>query len=429
MKCCSACFDKTLFYESPAHGGWGVIRTAALVPELYMLFVAPFACGRHGALGALLNGIKNKVSYLYLEEKDIVSGDYEAKIPQALDELFEFLPKRPRVVMIFVSCLDDMLGTDHEALNEKLSKKYPDVIFRTGHMNPIQTDTTVPPLVGLMNTMYSLLAEGIQSQKRISDLQQVSFIGNNCPIDKNSEVYRLFSENGIRIRQIKECSDFDDFCNFRNSCLNVVVNPVAKYAATNMQKVLGIPFLLSYVTYNPDEIRTAYKQLQDTLCTLGKTVTFDVEADYERAVALLRQTAELLDGKPVAIDFQASKKSITLTKTLLEYGFTVRLLAIDGVPSFEKESFAWLQEHYPQLEVVSPVHHDSPKFEYYSYSDCLCIGFNSGYMTNSTHVVSIMDDEANYGFGGVIRLMDMVQTAYYHSVDVAELIKEAKIVV
>lgn len=46
----------TLHYSSPAHGGWGVVRTVMLVPESYRLFVCPFACGRHGAIGVAYQG-------------------------------------------------------------------------------------------------------------------------------------------------------------------------------------------------------------------------------------------------------------------------------------------------------------------------------------------------------------------------------------
>lgn len=51
--CGNACFEKTLHYTSPGHGGWGIIRVAALIPESYLLFICPSACFRHGALGAI----------------------------------------------------------------------------------------------------------------------------------------------------------------------------------------------------------------------------------------------------------------------------------------------------------------------------------------------------------------------------------------
>ena len=63
-----------LEYTCPSHGGWGMVRTGMLVPESHQLFICPSACGRHGALGAVKQGFKKRLSYLYLEESDIVSG-------------------------------------------------------------------------------------------------------------------------------------------------------------------------------------------------------------------------------------------------------------------------------------------------------------------------------------------------------------------
>ena len=158
-------------------------------------------------------------------------------------------------------------------------------------------------------------------------------------------------------------------------------------------------------------------------------VSFDIERDYENAKASLRETAAFLDGTPVAIDFQAVKQPCALAKTLISYGFTVKLLAVDKILPFEKESFEWLKTNAPHLEIASPLHHDSPKFAYRSYSDCLCIGFDCGYMTGSEKVVNIMDDEGNFGFSGVVRLMEMMRSANARRADVAEMIREAKLII
>ena len=206
MSCCCD-FTSTLHYVSPAHGGWGVIRIAALVPESHQLFVSPFACGRHGALGGAINGIKDRVSYVYIDEGDIVSGGYEELIPKAVDELFEFLGKRPKVLLLFVSCLDDLLGTDHEALNRVLSEKYPDVKFRSCHMNPIKMDTKFPPGVTLQNNMYSLL-ERSETKDRA-----VNLIGNNMPLDRGCELFEIMADNGFEIRHITDFDKFDDYYN------------------------------------------------------------------------------------------------------------------------------------------------------------------------------------------------------------------------
>ena len=120
MSCCQHnLFEESLYYSSPAHGGWGVLKMGQLVPESYQLFVSPAACGRHGALAARMEDRKSRVSYLFLSEDDIVSGGYEDSIIKSAQKLLAHLKRRgkmPKVLMIFVSCIDDLLGTDHDAL-------------------------------------------------------------------------------------------------------------------------------------------------------------------------------------------------------------------------------------------------------------------------------------------------------------------------
>ena len=113
-----------------------------------------------GRLAPTCRGGNSGVSYLYLEEDDIVSGGYEELIADAAIELLEHLEhagKLPKVLMIFVSCIDDLLGTDHEAIVQTLSEKRPDVRFTFCHMNPISMDTNVPPPVNIQNKIYSTL--------------------------------------------------------------------------------------------------------------------------------------------------------------------------------------------------------------------------------------------------------------------------------
>lgn len=96
MNCCDAVFETSLHYASPAHGGWGVLKTGQLIPESYHLFVSPAACGRHGALAARLEGRNRTVSYYHLTEQSIVSGDYEKEIPAAVELLLGRLTNNSR---------------------------------------------------------------------------------------------------------------------------------------------------------------------------------------------------------------------------------------------------------------------------------------------------------------------------------------------
>lgn len=418
--CYRACpvFEKTLQYVSPAHGGWGVIRVAALIPESQMLFVCPFACGRHGALGGLMNGIKDKIHYLYIDESDIVSGDYEHLIPDGVTELFDFLEKRPKLLFIFVSCLDDLLGTDHESLNEELSQMYPDVHFVTAHMNPFKMDTKIPPAVGLQLSMYHLF------DKNLPKLNQINMIGNNAYVDEKCELFSLLKEAGYQIKHVGRCSSFEDYMSMQQSKLNLVLHPCAKMAAERMQELAGIPFQLSFNTYDPDEIETYYRSLEEKL---------DIEMSYfndakEKAIQAIKHAKEIVGDAPVVIDYQSVLKPFSLAKVLVEYGFNVKMIFCDGVAEFEKPKCEWLLEKVPDIQILSAVHPDSVKFEH-KMPDCLCIGFSGGYLTKSVHVVDLMEDEYLYGFWGVERLMEKIEFAYSNKTDVNKIIAGAKLVV
>ena len=68
-------------------------------------------------------GLKDRLFYLYVSQSDIVDG-YDPLIPEAVKNVLEALKKQPKVFFIFVSCLDDLIGTDHEALLEELGNSY-----------------------------------------------------------------------------------------------------------------------------------------------------------------------------------------------------------------------------------------------------------------------------------------------------------------
>ena len=80
------CKYEQLRYICPGNGGWGMVRIAMMIPESYELFVSPAACGRHGALGAVQHGIRDRLSYYFVEEKDIIEG-YDAAVIDAADLL------------------------------------------------------------------------------------------------------------------------------------------------------------------------------------------------------------------------------------------------------------------------------------------------------------------------------------------------------
>lgn len=415
---CSCKFGDTLHYVSPAHGGWGLVRIGALIPESHQLFVAPFACGRHGALGGTLNGIKDRISYLYIDESDIVSGGYEDLIPEAVDELLENLEKKPKVLLIFVTCLDDLLGTDHVQLNQKLSQLHPDVKFVTCHMNPISENMKFPPGISMQNNLYSLLEKSDAVEKA------VNFIGNHSAVNKDCEIYKILEGNEYKIRHITDFDKFEDYLCMSQSKLNITLSPVAKYATEQMEKNLGIDYLLAYNTYDLNEIKAFYKSLEEKL-----EIKIDTKQFEERAKKKINEARKLIGDYPIAMDYQAIKKPFTLAKALIEYGFKVSFIMVDGVKKIEKAAYEYIVENHRDITIVNAVHPELVKNEYRNDENYICIGFDCGYATGSSKAINVMLDEGWFGYYGVEKLMESMMEVYKKGTDVKEMIEEAHLII
>lgn len=412
------CFEQTLHYVSPSHGGWGVVRIAALVPESHHLFVCPFACGRHTALGGEMNGIKEQVSYLFIDEADIISGGYEQMIISGVDELFEGLDRIPKVLFIFTACLDDLLGTDHEPILAELSEKYPEVQFRHCKMNPISLDSKLPPGVTLQMNMYSLL------NKTDERRNTVNLIGINT-VSESGDLREVLAAKGYRLLHISDYKKFEDFREMSYSKLNILAGPAAKMAAIDMEKELDIPYIEGYVTYREQDIENFYSRLSEALGEdlLPLTVPY-----RDKAREKISEAKKVIGDYPLAVDYQAVLRPFTLALMLAENGFRVAMVASDGIPAFEKESYEKLIELVPDLLLVNPLHHDSVKFEL-TDRNYLCIGFDCGYITSSDKVANLMEDDFMYGYDGTCRLMDMLISAYHEKADVSEMIEKAGLII
>ena len=102
------------------------------------------------------HGFKDRVSYLAITREDIIAG-YDGLVEEAVAELLRRKKPTPRAIMIFVSCLDDLIGTDLDSLCLRLHAAHPETEFRPAHMNPITLDSKKPPMVTTQAAMYSFL--------------------------------------------------------------------------------------------------------------------------------------------------------------------------------------------------------------------------------------------------------------------------------
>ena len=415
-------FEKSLNYSSPAHGGWGVVKVGHLVPESYQLFISPAACGRHGALAAKIEGRKNRVSYLFLTEEEIVSGRYEDKLVRATGRLLEHLEKlqrTPKVIMLFVSCIDDLLGTDHEALIQVLSDNYPKVRFVFCHMNPTSTDTGVPPAVNIQNKNYSLL--DVAEEKD----QGVNLIGNLRPIRENSELRALLHEMNVpHIRHISDYESFEAYQEMAKSRLNMVVVPAGKYASEQMAKKHNIPYLMTLTSFRTEMISKMYESIAEAL----NAKCPDLTAYEAKCKEALVETKEALKDMPIIIDGEAIVRPFDLARALLEAGMNVKCIYEQKLLPSDKENFEWLKENHPEVEIMQPQNPKATVTEKYGEGH-LSIGYSAAYISGAEHVVNISGEHGLFGYQGLIDLMKMMKEASQQQVDLKKLLDDAVLVV
>ena len=417
--CVNNCFEKTLNYSSPGHGGWGIIRVAALIPESHQMFICPSACFRHGALGAVQHGYKNRTSYLYITPADIVVG-YDNLIIEGADELLE-KDKTIKVLFLFVPCMDDFIGTDIEAIAKEVEQKHPGIIVRACHMNPIAAETKRPPLVTTMHSMFSTIVTDDCATE-----DAVNLCGSFAPIEKECELFDFLGDYKIAVRQLADYQTYEEFCEMGRSKYNLIMRPAGKFAAEYMDKNYGTSSVQYMISYDIDEIHENYvewdKMLAEKHEKKEKTV-FDLEAVEKETKEVIADTVKKLNGLPVIVSDSAVIRPFALAGALMKYGFHVKEIIAQEVLPVDKEAYEYICENYPNVKITQPRHHKSA-VRNNEDTNVVTIGFEGAYLRQSDYVVDLSGDEGLYGYYGVRRLMEMLGKAIEEKADLKKMIEE-----
>ncbi len=423
-------YRDSLEYTAPSVGDWGLVHVLTLIPELHALFVAPAACGRHTALGALQQGIKDHVSYYYLSIDEIISG-YDRELVQAASDLLGILPKRPKALAVVVSCLDDLIGTDLDSLMVELKLMHPDVDFMAGHMNPITGDTDSPPLVTNQRQMFSLIRP-VEEKERDGG---VNLIGTFVPLLSGSELYEILESLGAScLRQLPLCNTYCEFQKMGCSCLNLVLSPTAVSAGISMQQRLSIPSLDLFVSYRLETIEYQYKKIKEAWETfvspladperfqlLQKEARKAAEEAIDKALSVIGQREIWISGGSVSRPFETAR-------ALIEYGFRVGAVIAQKQTPYELEAANWLQEHCPDMLYLQTQHVESSLGGSLN-PDILAIGFNAAYQAGCSRVVPILNDDGLYGYYGTQQMMVRMMDAAENPICLEHLIRSYGLII
>ena len=384
----------TLAFNSPGAEGFGVKRAGLAVPDSIMLIVAPGCCGRNTSLISSMREYDNRFFYLMMDETDIVTGRHLKKIPKAVAEICDCCEKKPSVVMICITCVDALLGTDMERICRKAEEKA-GLPVRPCYMYALTREGRKPPMVHVRQSLYSLL----EPKKKKGNV--VNLLGFFSPLMDDCELYGMLEKAGVKtIHEISRCKDYEEYQTMAEANFNLVLHPEARFAAEDFHENLKIPFIELRRLYQIDKITKQYQALGNVL-----GISFE---DREAEAAALEAVERLKSAKPdavFAIGECMNGDPFELALALVKYGFQVA--EIYG--TLTAENFVYLKnlsELSPQTKVFSNM---EPTMLYYDPEESgvtITIGKDACYYHPDVKNVMWNEEVQPYGYAGVRHLCE-----------------------
>ena len=406
----------TLAFNSPGAEGFGVKRAGLAVPGSIMLIVAPGCCGRNTSMISSMKEYNNRFFYLCMDETDIVTGRHLKKIPKAVASICESLEKKPSVVMICITCVDALLGTDMERVCRKAEEKAV-LPVRPCYMYALTREGRKPPMVHVRQSLYSLLEPGHKKGN------VVNLLGYFSPLVDDCELYTLLQEAGVKtIHEISRCEDFEEYKKMSEANFNLVLHPEARFAAEDFHDRLKIPFIELRRLYQVDKIGSQYQAFG---AALG--IEFHAEEQKKQAQEAIESFRKVCPDPVFAVGECANADPFELSLALVKYGFEVAEIygTITG------ENFIYirqLKKLSPQTKIFSNM---EPTMLYYDPTESgvtLTIGKDACYYHPNIKGIHWNEERQPFGYAGVRRLFEALELAVTEQAEGNVLQKQVEVI-
>ena len=412
------------------------------IPESHSLYVCPQSCSRRQAIRAFRNGEADRMSFLQINQADLVSGDYEGQVADAVARLLDALPEPPRVMQLYVNCIDDFLGTDGEVLLEGLREQFPHLRFSLSHINPIAVDVSHDFASKMHSGLYELLEEPASR-----DLGVSAFGGFEAPAAESELSSALAAAGAGPVRHLVTCRTFAEYQQLAKSSIAVCVSRSGRAVADDIAERFGMRHLTWTATYGLDAVEEHYRQLADFVdaarAELAAGGSGVVDADARpageagvadgrgrsvgaaaawpamqpvlvparaAASAAVQRARQMVGGVPVIVGSDASFSPFELAFNLIEYGFDVRVVLALHMKGADEDAEARLLAAYPHVETVRERSVDALEASAEA-AGWLAVGADAAFLMGATRVVDMYHDEGYFGYQGIERLMSEIAAA------------------
>lgn len=244
-------------------------------------------------------------------------------------------------------------------------------------------------MVHVRQSIYSLL----EPKKKKST--SVNLLGHFAPLEDDSELYDLLRQLGIKkIREISRCKNYDEYLDMAEANFNLVLDAEARFAAADMQKRLGIPYIELTRLYQLDKIKNQY-----TLFAAALGSKFDDDAYFEEALAAKEAFKKSIHMQYLQLE-GCNANAFELAFALIRYEFAVA----EVFGNLSKEDFVYIEKMAklsPETKIYSNL---EPTMIYYEPGENpvdIVIGKDAVYYHPEAAQLEWSDDIQPFGYRGV----------------------------
>lgn len=416
-------FHPGLEFNSPVHGNWNIVHTGMLMPETIQIYVCADNCMRGVVLTAAEMNAADRFSYVIIEEDDLLNGNLEDITIEGVTDVLKKLERKPKAVLLFTVCLHHFLGCDLKMVYEELDRRFPEIAFVRCYMDPIMQKTGLTPDQKLRKAMY----DPLKAQK--ADPHIVTLLGHNFPLDETSDIKRFLKKCGCELREITTCDTWDKYEKLGEANIFLSIYPTAKYGAQTLAKRLGREHIYMPASFNYEEIKQQMELLAEKViseCVKTEKDIWNRDAWFEKEIAAceesVAQVHSIIGDTPIVIDYLMHPRPLGLAKYLLEHGFCVEAVYLDGVSPEEERAFYWLREHAPELELRATIHPKMRLLPRNHEGKVLALGQKAAWFTQNPYFVNVVEGAGLYGFDGIRKMAELMIRAYEEEKEVEDLV-------
>ncbi|MCR4688174.1 MAG: nitrogenase component 1 [Saccharofermentans sp.] len=399
-------FSNGLEFNAPSHGTWNIVHIGYAVPSAHQIYICADNCLRGVVMTAAEMGALDRFSSVVLEEDDMLhSGRLEESTTEGITEVLRKLDKVPPVVIVFPVCVHKFMGCDMNHIYKTLEERFPDTKFVRAFMDPVMQKRGTTPDQRLRKALMDIIPEGEE------DRNTVAFVGCDMSPAKGNDINNQLINKGIHVLDSARTESLEEYYSIGSASRFICCYPAGRMGSEILARRLRRPLYYLPMDFNKDRIIAALE-------LLGLDVDGSAVTDAERATEELKT---LIADTPIAIDYTAVPRPLSLARFLLENGFNLKTVYLDGIDPDEEEDYNFLKEDFPELILHSTIH-IMDRRPVRPDEKVLAIGQKAAWFEGTEYFVNIVEGAGLWGFGGIEELMSLMKDAYNTPKDIRDII-------